>query len=111
MKQSKTSFADSMNKSSLLKGILTGAGIGLLVILFFITGAETQPHWPDLWKIRPLIITPLAGAFGGAFFYVSKTMLRREGLNSGLAIILSVIGFIIALWLGVVLGLDGTLWD
>lgn len=110
MKQSKTS-SDSMNKSSLLKGILIGAGIGLLVILFFITGAETQPHWPDQWKIRPLIITPLAGAFGGAFFYISKMMLRKEGLNKALAIIFSVTGFIIALWLGVVLGLDGTLWD
>ena len=111
MTQSKTSFAESLNRNSLVKGIFIGAGIGLLVILFFITGADTQPHWPDLWKIRPLIITPLAGAMGGAFFCFSNYLLRRKGLNSLAALLISMIGFVVALWLGIVLGLDGTLWD
>lgn len=111
MKQSKTSLAESFNRSSIVKGILIGAGTGLLVILFFITGVDTQPHWPDLWKIRPLIITPLAGALGGGFFYISNQLLRRKGLNGIAALILSIIGFVVALWLGVVLGLGGTLWD
>lgn len=33
------------------------------------------------------------------------------GLNKIAATILSVIIFIIGLWMGIVLGLDGTLWD
>ncbi len=111
MTQSITFFTESMNRSSLFKAILIGAGVGIMVILFFITGAETQPHWPASWKIRPLIITPLAGGFGGAFFYISNILLRRKGLKIVAALIFSVLGFIIALWLGIVLGLDGTLWD
>lgn len=111
MTQSTTFFTESMNRSSLLKAILIGAGVGLIVTLFFITGAVTQPHWPELWKIRPLIITPLAGAFGGAFFYISKRFLRREGINNIVAFIIGFLGFGVALWLGVVLGLDGILWD
>lgn len=111
MTQTKTSTAETLNKVSLVKGIIIGAVIGLLAILFFITGADTQPHWPDLWKIRPLIITPVAGAMGGGLFYLSKHFLQNRGVNGIVATILSLIGFIIALWLGIVLGLDGTLWD
>lgn len=105
------SITGSINKRSLLKATFIGAGIGLIIILFFITGAETQPHWPNLWKIRPLIITPLAAALGGAMAYTATKALRGIGLNGVLAILLSLIGFIVALWLGIVLGLDGTLWD
>ncbi|WP_051205284.1 hypothetical protein [Salinimicrobium xinjiangense] len=108
---SNISQANSIKKASVAKTALLGAGIGLLLILFFITGAETQPHWPELWKIRPLIITPLAGALGGSLAYIATKLLTREGLNRIVAIILSFIGFLIALWLGIVLGLDGTLWD
>lgn len=111
MKQTSTTFIGPVNKGSVLKAMLIGAGIGLLIILFFITGAETQPHWPDNWKIRPLIITPLVAAFAGGFSYIVSKGLKREGLNGILAIILSLIGFFVALWLGIVLGLDGTLWD
>lgn len=101
----------SINKGSVIKAALIGAGIGFLVILLFITGAETESHWSDLWKVRPLIITPLAGALGGSVAYITTNLLKRAGLNGGIAIFISFIGFVIALWLGIVLGLDGTLWD
>lgn len=105
------SITGSINKRSLIIATLIGAGIGLIIILFFISGAETQPHWPNLWKIRPLIITPFAAALGGASAYTATKALKRTGLNGAIAILLSLIGFIVALWLGIVLGLDGTLWD
>lgn len=106
-----TSLTASINKGSLLKAILIGAGLGFFIILLFVTGAETQPHWPNLWQIRPLIITPLAGAIGGGLCYATIKILKRAGLHSVLAIFLSLIGFFITLWMGIVLGLDGTLWD
>ncbi len=111
MNQRKTSITGSVNRGSVIKSMLIGAGIGLFVILLFITGAETQPHWPNLWKIRPLIITPLAGALGGGLCYASIKILKREGLHAAIAVVLSLVGFLIALWLGIILGLDGTLWD
>ena len=96
---------------SLAKPILLGAGIGLIVIAFFLFGAdEPNPEWGKLWMIKPLIITPIAGAIGGAFYYFIN---RRSsmGLNKTVALILSLIVFIVGLWMGVVLGLDGTLWN
>lgn len=111
MTQTNTPLTEFFNKRSMIKAMLIGGSIGLLIILFFITGAQTQPHWPELWKIRPLIITPLAAVLGGGLAYVATTWLKRLGVNNIIAIILSFIGFIIALWMGIVLGLDGTLWD
>lgn len=111
MTNQQTTAGKMVNRGSLLKAILLGAGVGLLVILSFITGAETQPHWPEHWKIRPLIITPLVAAFGGSLAYIATKLLKRKGLNEVIAVILSLIGFVIALWMGIVLGLDGTLWD
>jgi hypothetical protein len=70
-----------------------------------------KPEWGKLWQIRPLIITPLAGAMGGLFFYFMNYMSSRGSINKVLAVILSFVVFTIGLWLGVVLGLDGTMWD
>ena len=94
-----------------IKPILGGAAIGLLVISFFVFGVDA-PHleWGKFWMIRPLLITPLAGATGGAF-YSFMNYQRSRGFNKILAILLSLVVFIIGLWLGVVLGLDGTMWD
>jgi hypothetical protein len=96
---------------SLAKPILLGAGIGLIVIAFFLLGAdEPNPEWGKLWMVKPLIITPIAGAIGGAFYYFINHG-SSIGLNKTVALILSLIVFIVGLWMGVVLGLDGTLWN
>lgn len=111
MTQKNTITTRSGNKTSLAKAIAIGAGIALIAILFFVVGAESQPHWPERWQMRPLILTPLAGAFGGGLFYFANKQLQRLGLNKVVALILCAVGYIVVLWLGIVLGLDGTLWD
>jgi hypothetical protein len=61
--------------------------------------------------IRPLIITPLVAACGGACNYlVSHFLGYQGGWKRALAILIGVVGFVIALWMGIVLGLAGTLW-
>ena len=96
---------------SITKPVLIGAAIGLFLISFFVFGVdEPNPEWGRLWRIKPLIVTPLAGAMGGAFFYFMNFMGIR-GVNKTFAFIISVIGFIVALWMGTVLGLNGTMWN
>jgi len=93
------------------KPVFIGAAIGLFLISFFVFGVdEPNPEWPKLWRIRPLIITPLAGAMGGAFFYFMNFMGSR-GVNKTVAFLIGSIGFLVALWLGTVLGLVGTMWN
>lgn len=95
---------------SLIKPMLLGAVAGLILISFFVFGVKPDPAWPELWYIKPLIVTPAAGAAGGAFYYLMDSLSFR-GLNKTAAFVLSILVFIAVLWLGTVLGLSGTLWD
>ncbi|HZV68559.1 MAG TPA: hypothetical protein VFG10_03415 [Saprospiraceae bacterium] len=111
MSQTNNSTTQSIHLPTLLLRMLIGGVIAFLVISFFVFGAyEPNPAWGNLWRIKPLLLTPAAGAMGGAFYYFMEHMSHR-GLNKAVAIILSVIGYVIVLWLGVVLGLNGTMWD
>jgi hypothetical protein len=96
---------------SLAKRMLVGWGIGLLVISVFVVPTVPDPAWGKFWMIRPLIITPLAGAMGGLCNYYIIRFHERVGVNKILAIIVSALVFIVGLWMGIILGLDGTLWD
>jgi hypothetical protein len=97
---------------SLAKPIVIGAAIGLILISFFVFGVDhPNPAWGKLWMIKPLVIVPLAGASGGAFYYFMAHLNSHSGLNKTVAIVLSLMVYIIALWLGTVLGLNGTMWD
>jgi hypothetical protein len=100
-----------INTASLGKHILAGALIGLTVIgAFLISAGEPNPEWGAYWRIKPLIMVPLAGATGGAIFYF-MTNRFPGGVARVIAAIFSVIVFIVGLWLGTVLGLNGTYWD
>ncbi|EJL74251.1 hypothetical protein [Chryseobacterium populi] len=101
-----------INIKSLIRKAVFGALIGLAIISFFVfTTDHPKPEWGKFWMIRPLIITPLAGAFGGFILYSPELLnLRSKWKKAGITV-LTIIGFIISLWLGIVLGLDGTLWN
>lgn len=91
---------------------LAGALVALGVISLFVFGADNpNPGWPANWKIRPLMVTPLAGAAGGAFFYVLTRLRPASQAARILLLLFGVFGFLVALWVGIVLGLDGTMWD
>ena len=92
--------------------MLIGALTGLAIISFFVFSVdEPDPEWGKLWMVRPLIITPLAGAFGILSFYLKDFVRPKSKVMIVLVFSLSIMAFIIALWLGIVLGLDGTLWN
>lgn len=100
------------HQASLIKRMLVGAGIGLILIsLFLLSAGEPNPEWGKLWMIKPLIIVPLAGAMGGLCNYFIVHFHNQVGVNKVIAMILSVIVCIIGLWLGTVLGLNGTYWN
>jgi len=98
--------------SSIIKTMLIGAAIGLaLISLMVFSVDEPNPEWGRFWMIRPLIITPLAAAFGALSFFLKDFVRPESDLMRLVVILLSIFAFIIALWMGSVLGLDGTLWN
>ena len=96
----------------MIKRMLIGAALGFLLISFFVFGVDhPNPEWPANWRIRPLIITPVMAALG-AGFSCFLDQIRYEGGWKGLAaVIISLLAFVIALWMGSILGLVGTMWD
>jgi H+/Cl- antiporter ClcA len=96
----------------LIKRMLIGAIIALVLISLFLYGVNNpKPEWGKFWMLRPLLIVPFAGAMGGLFYHLLEKFRNKGGWWKILAILASVIGYIIILWLGTILGLDGTLWD
>lgn len=102
----------TIERPVLFKRILVGAGIALALISFFLfTAGEPNPQWGSFWRIRPLVIVPLAGAAGGVFSYLMEPMRRQGGWRMILAVLASILVYLIGLWMGIVLGLDGTYWN
>jgi len=112
MTQRNNSNAVQINMSAYGKPMLIGGAIALIMICMFVFSVkEPPPEWGSLWMIQPLIVSPLVGAMGGLFFYLVNYYGAKRGLNKYLIITLGLIGFIISLWMSIVLGLNGTMWN
>ena len=102
----------TIHNVSLRNRVLIGGGIGLVVVSFFLIQTNSaDPAWGKLWMIRPLIVLPLAGMGAGLINYFLSDLRSQGSIGKTLAIVATVIVYFIALWMGVVVGFDGTLWD
>lgn len=105
-------FFQQISITLIVKRMLIGAVIGLIVISFFIFSVDQpNPEWGKFWRVRPLIITPLAAAFGILSFYLKDLLQPKTTVLVIVVYVISTLAFIVALWLGIVLGLDGTMWN
>lgn len=101
-----------LHPSSVYTRMVQGAAIALTLIALFLLGVHNpKPEWGKLWMVRPLIIVPLAGAMGGVLYYLMDYLRYQGGWKKAAAVVLSLLGYLVVLWLGTVLGLDGTLWN
>ena len=108
------SFLDKLHitKKSLFTRMGIGALFGFGFISLFVFGADNvDPSWGKYWQIRPLIVTPLFGAIGSLAFYLRDIFPTKSVLSGTLILVASTIVFIMTIWVGLVLGLDGTMWD
>lgn len=101
-----------VNPSSLGKSMLVGAGFAFVLISVFLLGVNNpDPSWPHYWMVRPLIIVTMAGGMGAGFMYVMYAIRKKYDWNRVVVFTFSLLAFVVALWLGTVLGLNGTLWN
>jgi uncharacterized membrane protein len=98
--------------NALGKRMLLGAGIGLLMISFFVIGAgKGNPAWGECWRVKPLLLTPFLGALIGGCYDVTEPLRRLDSWLGRLFLTLSLMGYLIGLWMALVLGLAGTMWN
>jgi hypothetical protein len=96
----------------LAKCMLIGAAVGLAAISLFVFGVDhPNPEWGTYWRVKPLLLTPAAGALCGFAFHIMECMHYHSGWNRAFTALLSVLICVVGLWMGIVLGLNGTMWD
>ncbi len=104
--------AQKINTGVLIKRMLLCAAIGLILIAIFLSGVnDPNPSWGKFWMLKPLIMVPIAGAAGGAWFYLLSHLFDQGGRSRIVVNIIGLISIIVALWIGTILGLNGTLWN
>jgi hypothetical protein len=105
---SKSSFFTPL----LAKRMSLGAVIGLVMISFFVIGAgKGNPEWGTYWQVKPLLLTPFLGAMVGLCYDATEPLRKINSWAGKLFFILSLLGYCAGLWISLVLGLNGTMWD
>ncbi|MAZ27334.1 MAG: potassium transporter KefB [Cytophagaceae bacterium] len=101
-----------LSKRKVIIRMLIGYCIGLGIISLFVFSVnKPNPGWGAYWQLRPLIITPLATACGALSYFLVDFVSPKKPWATISCYVLSTLVFVISLWLGIVLGLDGTLWN
>ncbi|UYQ95690.1 hypothetical protein MKQ68_11315 [Chitinophaga horti] len=112
MANNQNATTPNIHSAPLAKRMLQGGAIALVLIALFLSRAgEPKPEWPTFWMVRPLLVVPFAGAMGGLCFYLLDSLRYQGGWRKILANVLSLLIYIFGLWIGTVLGLDGTHWN
>lgn len=105
-------FSAEIDTKNVLKRMAFGALIGFVAISLLVFGVDDpDPSWPANWKVKPLVVTPLVTAFGMLSFYLKDIVGVKGDWPKIFLFFASAILFLISLWLGTVLGLNGTLWN
>lgn len=96
------------SRTGLLKTAAGGWLTGLcLIALFVFSVQDPDSEWGNYWRVRPLLLTPLVAGMGAMAAY----FIYRKGAGRILFTVLAAGAFLFSLWIGIILGLDGTLWD
>lgn len=105
-------FLKQLTPKSVIARMAIGALIGFaLIALFIFPIKDPDPAWGSYWRVRPLIITPLVAALGFLSFYLKEYIEPKTDAGKIVVFLISAVAFLVALWMGIILGLDGTLWD
>ncbi|MFM2337589.1 MAG: hypothetical protein RL115_782 [Bacteroidota bacterium] len=92
--------------------ILIGTSIGLAFIIFFlVTASKPNTEWSSAWWLKPMLVVPLAGALGAIAFSLLISIKTNAGWKKIALYLMAGLVFIIAIWMGMVVGLDGTYWN
>ncbi|MDA3614427.1 LrgB family protein [Polluticaenibacter yanchengensis] len=101
-----------ISAATIAKTMLTGLVTGLVIIsLFVFTVNNPKPEWGNNWRMQPLLLTPLVVAFGSLVFFANRIFQPQNKTVKTLLLIGSIIAFVFSIWIGIIIGLNGTLWN
>ncbi|WP_256003544.1 hypothetical protein [Pedobacter deserti] len=96
----------------LTRRMIACALVGLIVVSIFVIGAgEGNPAWGKYWRIKPLLLTPTLCAIVGLCYDITQPLRDIKGWRGNVLFILSLLAMLVGLWMSLILGLNGTMWD
>jgi len=105
-------FVTRLNPKSVVNRMLIGAAIGLAIIsLLVFPIKDPNPEWGSFWRLKPLILTPIVSGFGFLSYYLKEYINPKSDAGKIIVFLLSTFAFVVSLWIGTILGLNGTLWN
>ena len=94
------------------KRMFVGGIISLLLISFFVISAgKGNPAWGEYWRVKPLLLSPVLGALVGLCYDVTQQLRDIKGWAGRVFLVLSFVGYEIGIFMSLVLGMNGTMWD
>ena len=101
----------SSSKTLWVQKSVIGGIVGFVAIAIFLFPIDNpELAWGKFWMAKPVLIVTLAGMVGGTFYHLITAALSI-GWKKILGIVLGSLIYIFGLWIGTVLGLNGTLWN
>lgn len=98
--------------SNAIQFAIAGAVLALVLISILVfTVPNPNLAWGNFWFIKPLVITPFITSIGGVCFYFINTKKTNSKFLNLLLFLSSALILLFFIWIGTVLGLDGTLWN
>jgi len=112
MTQNQNLSAGPVQPVQLGKRMFWGVIPAFLIVMAFLwsVSGKDDPAWGNYWMIRPIVIMCFAGAVGGAVYAFLDGLRMQLHWNRTLIIILCFIIYLFGLWMGMVLGFNGTYW-
>jgi len=109
----------SLNYNSLGKHALYGAGITFVLAAIFLSIILSvgdllngESFWKAAWLLVPLGTGVIGGTLGGSFYYLIVKWLNLTEWKKIMAIIISIMVYILLVWLSLIAGLSVIgLWD
>lgn len=100
-------FTPFLGRRVLIGAIIAFAMVGILVF----GAGPGKPEWGSYWRLKPLLLTPCLGAIVGLCYDVTQPLRNIEGWLGRIFLLLSILGGLIGLWMSMILGLAGTMWN
>ena len=109
----------SLHNNSLGKRALQGASIAVVLVIVFLSiifpiggVLNGKNFWQSVWEFFPLVTGTVGGALGGMIYYLIVKAWYPGGWKKILATILSILVYVLLLWLSLIAGFSATgQWD
>ncbi len=104
---------EPIKSKSVTTAIVLGFGVAFILVSALILSVNApNPVWGKNWFVKPILLTPVIAAPGGGVFYlISRISFENQLLFKLLKALLCLLAYIFFLWIGTIIGFNGTLWN